>query len=549
MPTTPCPKLPTTFHELLLNLLNTPEAATRDLLVSDEGQRWSAAGFVENVARLAQVLQAQFNLPAGSPVALLFWNQPEFFVALFALRLLGWVAVPVNVLMAPEDVAYVLRHADLQAVLGTESLLTQILGSLGLSAEQLGLPLLVANVEHTANHISNHSSFPSMEQAMAAAVLPQGASHWQQAAQQWPVPAQSANTLALMLYTSGTTGLPKGVMLSETNVLGNLAGFSQVVHLQAKDPHRFLLGLPVFHSYGLICALFALHYQATMVCVPKFQPKRLLAMLLQERISVLPLVPTLFTLLLQGAKGLQAEGKPFPHLQFCISGGAALPEPLLRHIETTLQAPVLEGYGLTETSPVIAVNSLTAGSIASAVGQVLPNVGLRLVCPTTGVVQATAGEPFAPATPQGLSEEGEIQVQGPNIMLGYYKQTEETTATFTADGWLKTGDLVRLDAKGNLYISGGRLKDLIIRAGENTAPLPIERVLAQHPAVQEVAVIPQPHRVLGEAILACVALKEGSLVVNSSQGGGTWFSKRPRLALSYAPLLACTCLPTRCLMP
>jgi long-chain acyl-CoA synthetase len=173
---------------------------------------------------------------------------------------------------------------------------------------------------------------------------------------------------------------------------------------------------------------------------------------------------------------------------------------LLNQLHTLLGVTVLEGYGLTETSPVIAVNLPQAGAVANTVGPVLPNIQARLVNPDNGDI--------APVIQGQVSAEGEIQVKGPNVMLGYYQNTTETQLVFSPDGWFKTGDLGRFDEKGNLCISGGRLKDLIIRAGENIAPLPIERVLSQHPSVATVAVIPKKHEKLGEAIHACLELSE-----------------------------------------
>lgn len=484
--------VPTTLFDLIHPLANSTEV----LLQCDDGTAWQGHDFYEKVARLALLMQSWYALEKGDKVALLFWNQPEFFVTFFALRALGLIAVPINILMPPEDVGYVLQHSGVKTLIGCEELVQQVLTGLGLAdpvaLRQSDFSVLVTNAQTDV-------SFPTMEEAMT--ILPDTPS-WKAVLDLIREPIDP-NELALLIYTSGTTGVPKGVMLSENNLLSNLSAFSTALNIgdAMKEP-TFLLGLPLFHCYGLICALYAFLVQAKMVFVPKFNPKRMVAALQQYGVSFLPLVPTMFTLLLTAAKrSIDAgQGSPFPKLKWCISGGAALPEALLSQLKAVLGVTVLEGYGLTETSPVIAVNVPTVGAVPNSVGPVLPNVVVRLVQHDT--------QQLVPVTVGTSSEEGEIQVQGPNVMLGYYLNEAETAAVFTPDGWFKTGDLGRFDANGNLYISGGRLKDLIIRAGENIAPLPIERVLSLHPAVAAVAVIPKKDAKLGEAIHACVELTD-----------------------------------------
>jgi long-chain acyl-CoA synthetase len=492
---TQTPSVLTHVPTTLLGLMDPFVKCNEAVLITDA---YSLTGkqFYEKVARLALIMQSRFALEKGEKVALLFWNQPEFFITFFALRALGLVAVPINVLMPAEDVGYVLKHAGAKLLIGCEELIHQVLNGLGLDepakVTAAGLSVLVSN--------ASNSPFPTLEDALA--ILPPTPS-WKAVLDLIKEPV-SPTELALLIYTSGTTGVPKGVMLSEHNLLSNLDAFSHALGLDTTiGEQKFLLGLPLFHSYGLICALYAFHLQAPMVFVPKFNPKQLVSALKTEAVTFLPLVPTMFTLLLTAAKKAIEAGQstPFPSLKYCISGGAALPEVLLNQLSSLLGVTVLEGYGLTETSPVIAVNLPQHGAVANTVGPVLPNLEVRLVNPDTAqVMPVTLGAP---------SGEGEIQVKGPSVMLGYYQNPIETQAVLSPDGWFKTGDLGRFDANGNLCISGGRLKDLIIRAGENIAPLPIERVLSQHPAISAVAVIPRKDTKLGEGIHACLELFEG----------------------------------------
>jgi long-chain acyl-CoA synthetase len=244
----------------------------------------------------------------------------------------------------------------------------------------------------------------------------------------------------------------------------------------------------------LILALYSLQKGTTLLLLARWTPNSLSKALLTYPVSVLPLVPTLFGLLLQGLGGQ----KP-PRLKYCISGGAGLPASLLHHVEAAMGCPVLEGYGLTETSPVVAVNRPDRGSFAGSVGHVLHNVQVGLL--------ADDDQTWLPMVEGEASPSGEICIKADSVMMGYYRDPDQTTATMTTDGWFKTGDLGHLDAEGRLVISGGRKKDLIIKAGENIAPVRIEHVFYQHPLVQEACVFGVPDDRAGEEIMAAVVLK------------------------------------------
>jgi long-chain acyl-CoA synthetase len=489
----------TSLTAMLAPLIESPQGEQRlkhPLFITKEGEV-TRHTFVEQVLHLREALLQGWKLQAGQRVALMFWNQSEFFVAFFALRSLGVVPVPINILMPPQDVGYVLKHAEISGVLATEELALQISQGMGVDPSQLPFPVFLANQQKTAG------ALPSFEAACAGnePLTQEALSQRLNEVTATILNEANLDDTALLMYTSGTTGNPKGVMLSERNLLSNLAGFADRIHLTHHE-ERALIGLPLFHAYGLICGLYALSLQATIVLAPKFNPKSILELIETQHVTFLPLVPTMFTVLLQAAKwSIQAghDGKPFPSLRVCISGGAALPERLLNAVQENLGVTLLEGYGLTETSPVLAVNSSEEGAVFGAVGRPLANIELRLCDYETQAI--------LPITPGVASGEGEIQVRGENVMLGYYKDEEATQAVLDAEGWFKTGDLGHVDARGMLRISGGRLKDLIIRAGENIAPLPIERVLAQHSAVANVAVIPKKDDRLGEGICACIEVE------------------------------------------
>lgn len=447
---------------LYQRLVKAAGSVSHPAIIEDQTQ-WTYADLKEKSARLASSL-TQKGIQPGDKVAIMLMNQKEYIVSFLALRLLGAVVVPINIQMPPDDIRFVIVHSE------TKMIITNPTFAPNFSA--FPIPLLVTH--------SDDPHLPSWEDAV------------NQGSPEFSAKASNAELtypdLHVLIYTSGTTGQPKGVMLSEANLIANLDGIDPVLHLQSDD--RILLALPLFHAYGLMIGLYILDKAGSMVLVPNFAPKKIVENLIAHQVTILPLVPTMFSVLLQAIQ--KAGADQFKSLRACISGGASLPAALLKQIESALDIVVLEGYGMTETAPVLAVNNPKRGSIPGSVGKPLPNVQMQL-----GDVEST---------PDGLKV-GEILVKGDNVMAGYYKNPEATQETFTAEGFLKTGDLGHFDEDGNLFISGGRKKDLIIKAGENISPLRIEQVLYAHPDIQEASVIGIPDNKLGEDILACIQLK------------------------------------------
>lgn len=459
---------------LLVDRLLNKEDPGYPLLIEEDTQ-WTLSNLREKVSRLASALQAK-GIQPGDRVALMFMNQKEYLVGFFAVLQAGAVVVPINITLPPDDIVHVILNSGTRLVLTTEAFAPKFEGK--------PIPVLVANQ-------SGEAKFPSLEDAMT-----QGDPHFA------GVPYGDENTLRLLMYTSGTTGRPKGVMLSEQNLISNMDGIKPVLQISSED--KLLLALPLFHAYGQMIGLYALDSLAPLYLVPSFAPKKIIQTVIEHQVSILPLVPTMFSVLLSSIHRIGAE--KLSHLKACVSGGASLPEKLLHQIENTLDLVVLEGYGLTETAPVLAVNSRERGAIPKSVGKPLGNIDIKLLDDQGNNFRWTPGQ----ATP-----EGEILVKGPNVMLGYYHLPEETAQAFDAEGYLHTGDLGHFDAEGNLYISGGRKKDLIIKAGENIAPVRIEDVLYQHPAVLHAAVIGVPDEKLGEDIVACVELKPEQTVTEN----------------------------------
>jgi long-chain acyl-CoA synthetase len=297
-----------------------------------------------------------------------------------------------------------------------------------------------------------------------------------------PAAVNDADT-AVMLYTSGTSGRPKGVPLSHGNLLSNAGALIDRFGVTASDV--FLAVLPMFHSFGLTgMMLTPLLSGAETTFLPRFTPERAVSAMTERKVTVFMAVPGMHGLLARAKSGDESVRR----LRLAVSGGEALPPSIREAFGRRFGLTLLEGYGLTETSPAIALNTPTENR-AGTVGRVLPGVQVRI-----------RGEDGADR-PAG--DEGEIQVRGPNVMKGYHNRPEENATAFTADGWFRTGDLGVLDADGYLRISG-RIKELIIRGGEKIMPREIEDVLCLHPKVAETAVIGEPDGDRGEAIAAFV---------------------------------------------
>ena len=412
------------------------------------------------------------NLNPSSKLGIFCLNQKEYLIAFLGSLLKGLPVVPFNYLLGPDDLVFIAKNSGVDTLVVDAMFIKKetlpffqmfpqkiVVGETDLEALGTGTNSFETFIQNSDRKQVSHEKDPS-------------------------IPDTS-------FYTSGTTGRPKGVMLDEKQFDINCEGFTAHLGLSEKD--RAIVALPLFHSFGNIMSLVLLRQGATLILLRQFAPKTILEMAARHKATLLPLVPTIYSFLIQlYARG----GYDVSSLRACISGGASLPDALHKKVKEILGTAVLEGYGLTETSPVIALNKFSEGGVPGSVGPVLPNLNIKIVDDSGQQVK------------QG--EVGEIWVEGETVMRGYWKNPEETEKILTADGWLKTGDLGHMDTENRLYISAGRKKDLIIRAGENVAPLAIENALMNHPSLMEVAVIGIPDDRLGEKVKACVVLREGA---------------------------------------
>ncbi|MEU2630442.1 AMP-binding protein [Kitasatospora sp. NPDC007106] len=417
----------------------------------------------------------------GDRVALMVPNTVEFPRAYYAVLAAGAVVVPVHLLLTPAEAAFVLQDSGARLLL-----VDQALAGAGAEAAWLaGIPAIGVGAA-TGQHESG-----------AAAGTPDPDPGWQgvlpRLEETAAAPLRSYATRqpedpAVLLYTSGTTGRPKGAVLTQLNLVMNAV----VNAFDANDvtPDDVVLGcLPLFHAYGQTVAMnTTFRVGATLVLMGRFRPEQAMELMVRHRATVFHGVPTMYAALVEAAARSRPEGLA---LRMCVSGGAALPLAVLEDVEEHLGAPVFEGYGLSETSPTAAVNQPHFGRRAGTVGHRVWGVEVEIARPGTGPLELL---------PTGGI--GEIVVRGHNVFAGYHR-LPEATAEAMADGWLRTGDLGTLDADGFLTVVD-RTKDVVIRGGFNVYPSEVEDVLLRHPAIARVAVIGLPHPRHGEEVCAVV---------------------------------------------
>jgi long-chain acyl-CoA synthetase len=407
---------------------------------------------------VARQLTDQFGVRPGDRVALWLKNRPEFVPALFAILNTGAVVVPINNFLKPDEVNYILQDADVNVIISDTELGAHFAA---LSAARPQLRLF--RVEEFA---------PARGGAQAA--IPNG---------------RSEADLAVIIYTSGTTGRPKGAMLSHGNLLHNVE--SCRIILETVEGDRLAVLLPLFHSYMLTVGLFLpLLVGGSLVLVKSLnQPHHILQEICQRQASILPAIPQFYRTLTHANVG----ALPF---RVCVSGAAPLPVQVLKDFESKFKIPLIEGYGLSEASPVVTKNPLRGDHKPGSIGLPVPNVEVS--------VQDDEGRLL------GTNETGEICVRGGNVMMGYWNKPEET-AKAIRNGWLLTGDIGYRDSDGYYFITD-RKKDMLLVNGINVYPREIEEVIYQFPGVKEAAVVGVPDARKGEQPLAFVVATEGATV-------------------------------------
>ena len=438
-----------------------------------------------HAAQVAGGLRA-LGVEPGDHVALSCPNLPWFPIAYFGILKAGAVVVPLNVLLKPREIAYHLRDSAARAFIAFEGTPELPIAAMARAAcDEAGLDtLIVATIDPAAAS--------PVERARTLGALMHGQPRAFDTARRRP------DDTAVILYTSGTTGQPKGAELTQENMLLNAMAsrdMFQPAMIGGTAQDVALVTLPLFHSTAQTCQMNAgILAGMRMVLLPRFDPAAVLETMLRERVGFWIGVPTMYWALLQFAEANRFDTAPVAeHLRLCVSGGAPMPRDVMRRFEATFGVRILEGYGLSETSPVASFNQLLRPSKPGTVGQPILGVEIRCV-DTDGRTVATG-------------ERGEVVIRGPNVMKGYYNRPE-ATAEAMRGGWFHTGDIGTLDADGYLSIVD-RTKDMIIRGGFNVYPRELEEVLLTHPAISMAAVIGVPDERLGEEVKAFIVRRAG----------------------------------------
>ncbi|WP_369053275.1 long-chain-fatty-acid--CoA ligase [Kineococcus terrestris] len=422
------------------------------------------AAFDDATARAAGLLRAH-GVEPGDRVAVSLPNVPQFCVLYYGALRAGAVVVPLNPLLQAREVAHCFADAGVRLALVWRATADAAhAGAVGVDTR-----VLVVDPEQDPG------------EDLLAGAEPLRDVHL-------PDPEDTA----VVLYTSGTTGAPKGAELSHRNLLTNaLTSQETLIRLQ---PGETVLGaLPLFHAFGQTCALnTAVVAGAAITLLPRFDPAAAFAAVERDRVRCFAGVPTMYGALLHHPG---AERADVSSLRLCVSGGASLPVELLHAFEARFGCTVLEGYGLSETSPVASFNHPDAERRPGSIGTPVRGCEMDL--------RAADGSPAAPG------EVGEVVVRGENVMKGYWGNPAATALAVDADGWFRTGDLATRDADG-YYRIVDRAKDMINRGGMNVYPREVEEVLYEHPAVAEAAVVAVPDERLGEEVGAAVVLKPGA---------------------------------------
>jgi long-chain acyl-CoA synthetase len=412
-------------------------------------------------AHVAGLLKSK-GVEPGDRVGIMLPNVPYFPVVYYGVLRLGAVVVPMNVLLKGREVAFYLKDPEAKILFAWHDFAE--------AAEQ-GASETDAEVVLVK---------PGEFEDMVGSADPVT-----------EVADRSGDDTAVILYTSGTTGTPKGAELTHDNLLSNVETILETL-IQIKDDDVVLGALPLFHSFGQTCGLNScIAAGGTLSLIPRFDPDKALEIVERDRVTIFEGVPTMYVAMLH-ADG--ADSADTSCLRLCVSGGSAMPGEVLRAFEDKFGCKILEGYGLSETSPVASFNHPDRERKVGSIGTPVAGVEMRVVDEDGNEVS------------QG--EVGEIAIRGPNVMKGYWRKDDATAEVMDDDGWFRTGDMAKVDEDGYFFIVD-RKKELIIRGGYNVYPREVEEALYGHPAVQEAAVVGVPDDRLGEEVGAAVVLKSG----------------------------------------
>jgi long-chain acyl-CoA synthetase len=411
-------------------------------------------------ARVAGLLRAR-GVEPGDRVGIMLPNVPEFASVYYGVLRAGAIVVPMNVLLKEREVGFYLGDSSAKLLFAWHSFAEEAEAG----AREVGTDCLLVAPGEFERLLANS---PPLHE----------------------VCERDASDTAVIIYTSGTTGTPKGAELTHSNLAGNASTVTRMYPLFEQD--MVFGALPLFHSFGQTCALNAsVAAGSSLSLIARFEPGKVLEMIGRDRVTIFLGVPTMYSALLNHP---DRESFDYSSLRICVSGGASLPVEVLHGFDRAFDCKVLEGYGLSETSPVASFNHPDRERKPGSIGTPIEDVEMK-------IVDEDGHE-------RPLGEVGEIVIRGPNVMHGYWNRPDATREAIK-DGWLYTGDLAKVDEDGYFFIVD-RKKDMIIRGGYNVYPREVEEVLYEHPAVREAAVIGLPDEEYGEEVGAAVTLKDGA---------------------------------------
>ncbi|MBU0519778.1 long-chain fatty acid--CoA ligase [bacterium] len=457
-------------HNLSILLRQYAETQPEEPLLYYNELEIPASTVWQDACRLSRGLQ-QNGVLFGSRVLLMLPNSPEYLTAYYAILIAGAIVVPVNVMLRERELHYMMEDSEACAIIAQESSVQDVINAA--SSLVTMRTLILCSPQERPNTIRLRGLIEWSEPAAGPAEV-------------------SPDDTAVIMYTAGMTGHPKGAELTHRSLLGNARNGIDIMRVRSKD--RILGVLPFYHAYGQTAVMnLSVAAGAGIVLLSDFDPVQVMDAVEKYQITIFMVTPSMYRMIL-----LETEGRAydFSSVRYCVSGGSALKPELLEAFEKRFNASIYEGYGLSETSAIATFNQLNHDRRPGSIGTPIDCVEVKLV--------DDLGEEVNPG------EVGEITIKSIFMMKGYLHRPEATKAVLK-NGWFYTGDLARQDEDGYLYIID-RKTDMIVKGGFNVYPVEIEELLMSHPDIAEAAVIGIPDDIQGEEIKACIVLREGSQI-------------------------------------
>lgn len=458
------------------------------------GRVWSYKDYGDAVNRVAAGLQG-LGVKPGVNVGLCLPNTPYYTIFYFAILKIGGTVVNFNPLYVEREIAFQARDADVRIMVTMD--LKIIYDKVEAVRQEKVLDKIIVCPMAEILPFPKSLLF-KLFKGKDVAKVPQDGAHLRYGdllsagSAPKPVEFDPAKTVAVLQYTGGTTGVPKGAMLSHANLSANIEQMVEIFSDSHPGKEKMMCVLPFFHVFAMtVSQNLAVALGAEMVLQPRFEIETLLKDVKRKRVTLFPGVPTLFTAINNSPLTAKYD---LSSIAVCLSGGAPLPVEVKAAFEKLTGCILVEGYGLTEASPVCSVNPLDGTTVAGSIGRLVPGTQAQFRALEDRDSQVTAGE------------KGELCLKGPQVMMGYWKRPDDTAGTIDADGFLHTGDVGYIDEAGFIYLVD-RIKDLIICSGYNVYPRMIEEAIYQHPAVEEAIVIAVPDTYRGQSPKAFVKLK------------------------------------------